>query len=87
MDRNVLVEDRRIGRKEGSMLKHTHKHQTSAYGQSNLIEEKGQTTLTVEIRPRQKSRPVRAGCRTATAGYDRLSSRRFEFIPFWWGVV
>jgi len=40
-------------------------------------------TIEVEVRPRHGSKPRCSGCRRSVPGYDRLSERRFEFIPLW----
>jgi transposase len=43
----------------------------------------GEPALEVTIRPRRNSRPVCSGCGRRGPGYDRLESRRFEFVPLW----
>ena len=35
------------------------------------------------IEPRRNSRPICSGCGKQRPGYDRLTARRFEFVPFW----
>jgi len=40
-------------------------------------------TIEVEVRPRRGSKPICSGCYRPGRGYDRLSERRFEFIPVW----
>jgi transposase len=40
-------------------------------------------TIEVRVRPRRGAKPRCAGCSRAAACYDRLSERRFEFIPMW----
>ena len=37
--------------------------------------------LTVEIAPHRRNRPRCASCGQASAVYDRLALRRFEFVP------
>jgi transposase len=39
--------------------------------------------ILVDIRPHNRSRPVCSGCRRKGPGYDRLATRRFEFVPLW----
>lgn len=41
------------------------------------------TTVEVQVRPRRGSRPRCSGCQGRAAGYDRLATRRFAFIPLW----
>ena len=42
---------------------------------SNIIE--------IDVRPRKGSKARCSACHRPSAGYDRLPTRRFEFIPFW----
>lgn len=39
--------------------------------------------IEVKIRARANSRPVCSGCGSIAVGYDRLRTRRFEFVPLW----
>ncbi len=36
-----------------------------------------------ELTPRRNSQAVCSGCGKKRPGYDRLDSRRFEFVPLW----
>lgn len=40
-------------------------------------------TVEVEVRARRGSQPRCSGCLRPRPGYDRLATRRFEFIPLW----
>ena len=42
-----------------------------------------QAELEVEVCERANGRPLCSGCGRARPGYDRLGSRRFEFVPLW----
>jgi transposase len=53
------------------------------YGKIRLASDGGQLALEVEIEPRRRSRPICSGCHRKRPGYDRLSVRRFEFVPLW----
>jgi transposase len=44
-------------------------------------------TIEVRVRPRAGSAAICSGCHRPAAGYDHLSERRFEFIPFWGFLV
>lgn len=44
-------------------------------------------SILVGIRPRTGSRPICSGCGCHASGYDRLTERRFEFVPLWGLVV
>jgi transposase len=46
-----------------------------------------QRTIEVRVRPRAGSAAICSGCQRPAPGYDHLSERRFEFIPFWGFLV
>jgi len=66
-----------------TLLNRIQKHKGFVYGAIELTQEDEQLVLHVAIRPRTNSRPICSGCGRKRPGYDRLPSRRFEFIPFW----
>lgn len=65
------------------ILNRVQKHQGFVYTDMELTREKEQLVLNITLEPRQNSRAVCSGCGHKRAGYDRLGSRRFEFVPFW----
>ena len=65
-----------------TILNRIDKHQGFVYGAIELTQEDEQVVLHVAIRPRANSRPICSGCGHKRPGYDRLPSRRFEFVPF-----
>jgi transposase len=46
-----------------------------------------QKSIEITVRPRKGSGAVCSRCHQAAPGYDQLSERRFEFIPFWGFLV
>jgi transposase len=44
-------------------------------------------SIEIGVRPRQGSAAVCSRCHQPAPGYDQLSERRFEFIPFWGFLV
>jgi len=66
-----------------TILNRVHKHQCFVYADVKLKDDKQPMVLDITIRPRGNSRPVCSGCGRRCPGYDTLSARRFEFIPFW----
>lgn len=44
-------------------------------------------SIEIAVRPRKGSRPVCSRCHLPASGYDRLTERRFEFIPVWGYLV
>lgn len=45
--------------------------------------ERGAATLTIELRARRGSPGHCGQCQQPASGYDRLSPRRFQFVPLW----
>jgi transposase len=43
----------------------------------------GSGLLTIDIAPHRRSRPRCSGCGESGRVYDRLTLRRFEFVPLW----
>lgn len=41
------------------------------------------SSIEIDVRPRQGSKPRCSGCGQPASGYDHLGCRRFEFIPIW----
>lgn len=66
-----------------TILNRVMKHKHFVYGDVRLLESGSQKRLEIEITPRANSKPICSGCGKKRAGYDVLSSRRFEFIPIW----
>jgi len=44
-------------------------------------------SIEIAVRPRKGSKAVCSRCHQPAPGYDQLSERRFEFIPFWGFLV
>jgi len=53
------------------------------YGKIRWGKSGGQATLEVEVRARKNGRAICSGCGRPGPGYDRLSERRFRFVPLW----
>ena len=66
-----------------TILNRVHKIKGFVYGAVRLGEWNGDPTLEVEVRPRAGSRGICSGCGKKRPGYDRLETRRFEFLPLW----
>jgi transposase len=63
-----------------TILNRVEKQRSFVYGEVRLIEQPG-LAIEVEVQPRANSRPRCSGCGRRRPGYDRLSERRFEFVP------
>lgn len=66
-----------------SILNRVQLHPGFVYGAIRWRDPQTRMILDVEIRSRQGSRPVCSKCDQPGPGYDRLSERRFEFVPLW----
>ena len=58
-------------------------YKSFVFGKVNWSEESLVPTLEVELKPRKNGLPVCSGCGRPGPGYDRLPTRRFDFIPLW----
>ena len=66
-----------------TILNRIQKFKSFVYGTICWVEDAKEPTIEAELRPRGNSRPICSGCGRRKPGYDRLSVRRFEFIPMW----
>lgn len=55
------------------------------YRKTRFSDDRRQIEVTVE--PRRGAKLICSGCQQPAPGYDRLSQRRFEFIPLWGFLV
>lgn len=53
------------------------------YGNIKFFEQADAPFLEVEVLPRRNSKPLCSGCGSVAPLYDRLTERRFEFVPIW----
>jgi transposase len=68
-----------------TILNHCHHHRGFVYQSARFGPDK--KSIEVDVRPRQGAAAVCAGCHQPAPGYDHLSERRYEFIPFWGFLV
>jgi transposase len=67
-----------------SILNRVEPLKSFVYKEQRLVEVAGQQPfLAVDIEPRANGRPICSRCGKKGPGYDRLSARRFEFVPLW----
>jgi len=66
-----------------TILNRVQKFKSFVYGAVRWVDHEGEPALEVELRARANSRPLCSGCGRARPGYDRLPTRRFEFVPLW----
>ncbi len=66
-----------------TILNRVQKFKSFVYGNISWIESGSQPALLVEVIARANSKPICSGCGFRGAGYDRLETRRFEFVPLW----
>jgi len=58
-------------------------HKSFVYKKVRWADPKTKTAVEILIEPRANGRAICSGCGRAAPGYDRLSPRRFEFVPLW----
>jgi transposase len=65
-----------------TILNRVQRHQSFVYRQARFRDDDG-LALDVTVEPRANGKPVCSGCGQKRPGYDRLPSRRFQFVPLW----
>ncbi len=67
-----------------TILNYIHKIPGFVYAQIRPLEnERGDGRVEVEVRPRAGCKPVCSVCGMPGPGYDRLRTRRFQFVPLY----
>jgi transposase len=67
-----------------TILNRVQKQPGFVYGKAEFVQpEKGPEVLEVQLEPDTRTQPVCSGCGVKGPGYDKLSQRRFEFVPLW----
>jgi transposase len=66
-----------------TILNRVQKFKSFVYGHIYWVEGAAEPTVEVELHPRKNSRPVCSVCGQKGPGYDKLPTRRYEFIPLW----
>jgi len=66
-----------------TILNRVHRQPGFVYVHAEFGREGGRTMLSIEVRPRRRSRPRCSGCLKRRPGYDTLAPRRFAFVPLW----
>jgi transposase len=66
-----------------TILNHVEYFKSFVYGKARWVENADRPTLEVQIEARKNGRPICSGCNHPAPCYDRLSERRFEFVPLW----
>jgi transposase len=66
-----------------TILNRIQKHKGFVYGAERWGKTKGSLSIEIPIRASKRSKPVCSVCERPGPGYDRLTERRFEFIPLW----
>lgn len=66
-----------------TLLNRLEKYKGFIYQSVKLVGKGTEKTLEVSVIPRRNSRPQCSGCGESRPGYDRLTERRFEYVPLW----
>ena len=66
-----------------TFLNHVERHKSFVYQEARWVDPETKTEIEIPIEPRANGRPVCSKCGCQAPGYDRLPSRRFEYVPLW----
>lgn len=66
-----------------TILNLVERHKSFVYQEARWADPKTKTAIEIPIEPRANSRAICSGCGQKRAGYDRLTKRRFEYVPLW----
>ena len=66
-----------------TILNHVEHYKSFVYGKIRWADPETKTAIEIPIEPRANSHAICSGCDRRAPGYDRLPSRRFEFVPLW----
>ena len=66
-----------------TILNAVEKHKSFVYSEARWSKNKTTREIEFDVQPRKNSRPICSGCNKKRPGYDRLTARRFEYVPLW----
>ena len=66
-----------------TILNRVQKFKSFVYGAVRFVDTAEAPRIEVDVQPRANSRALSSGCGDRGPGYDRLATRRFEFVPLW----
>src|SRR6267142_87572 len=66
-----------------TILNRVERYKSFVYGEPHWASDVLRPTIEVPIEPRANGHPICSGCGKRRPGYDRLTPRRFEFVPLW----
>ena len=66
-----------------TILNKVHKLKSFVYQDVKIGCYQGTEVLNVTVVPRKNGHALCSGCQRPAPGYDHLTERRFEFVPFW----
>jgi transposase len=66
-----------------TILNHVERHKSFVYREARWADPTSKAAIEIPIEPRANGRAICSGCGQAAPGYDRLSERRFEYVPLW----
>ena len=66
-----------------TILNHVQWHKSFVYDRVCWADPVAKSLLEVHLRARANGQPICSGCGQPGPGYDRLPTRRFEFVPLW----
>jgi len=65
------------------ILNAVERHAFFVYENIYLVKSDFELRIDIHMRERTGSKAICSGCKNQTSGYDRLDTRRFQFVPLW----
>ena len=69
-----------------TVLNHCHKFNSFVFTKVSLVENDHSESIIVNITARKNGKKLCSKCKRVCKGYDRMSSRLYQFVPLW-GIV
>ena len=66
-----------------TILNHIEKHKSFVYTNAGFENIYGKESIVVDLQSRKNGKGVCKTCKSTCAGYDRLPSRLYEYVPLW----
>lgn len=66
-----------------TILNQVENHKSFVYCSCRFVDAGCEKQIEIDVRPRKNNKAICSGCKQPRPGYDKLSPRRFEYVPLW----
>jgi transposase len=66
-----------------TILNSIDKHKSFVYGEARWSSNANKSEIEIPVAPRKNAKGICSRCSKPASGYDRLTPRRFEYVPLW----